>query len=132
MKIVIKKFGGTSVGSIQRIEAVADRLKRDIESGQRPIVVASAMSGETNRLVQTASEVHPSFIGSTYDMILASGEQVAVALLSMAIEKRGIKAHPLLAFQLNIETDSSFSPANTQCVASTLLKTFVDVGILPV
>lgn len=129
---MIKKFGGTSVGSIQRIEAVADRLKRDIESGQRPIVVASAMSGETNRLVQLASEVNPKYRGPSYDMLLASGEQVSIALLAMALERRGVKALPLLAFQLGIETDSIFSKAKIQSVDSNRLRAFVDQGIVPV
>lgn len=128
----MKKFGGTSVGSIQRIEAVAERLRRDIESGQRPIVVASAMSGETNRLVQLASEVNSKYRGPSYDMLLASGEQVSIALLSMALEKRGIKSLPLLAFQLGIETDSIFSKAKIQGVDSKKLRSFVDEGVVPV
>ncbi len=131
-KVKVKKFGGTSVGSIQRIEAVADRLARDIERGERPIVVASAMSGETNRLVQLASEVNPKYRGPSYDMLLASGEQVSIALLAMALEKRGIQALPLLAFQLGIETDSIFSKAKIQSVDSKRLKGFVDEGIVPV
>lgn len=120
------------MGSIQRIEAVADRLARDIERGERPIVVASAMSGETNRLVQLASEVNPKYRGPSYDMLLASGEQVSIALLAMALEKRGIQALPLLAFQLGIETDSIFSKAKIQSVDSKRLKGFVDEGIVPV
>jgi aspartate kinase len=132
MKIVIKKFGGTSVGSVQRIEAVADRLVRDIQSGQAPIVVASAMSGETNRLVQLASEVNPRYRGSSYDMLVASGEQVSIALLAMALEKRGIKALPLLAYQLGIETDAIFSKAKIQSVNATKLKNYVNEGIVPV
>ncbi len=132
MGIMIKKFGGTSVGSIQRFEAVADRLKKDIESGQSPIVVASAMSGETNRLVQLASEVNPRYRGPSYDMLLASGEQVSIALLAMALEKKGVKALPLLAFQLGIETDSIYSKAKIQSVDANLLKSYVKDGIVPV
>ena len=132
MKIVIKKFGGTSVGSIQRIEAVAERLVRDIQSGQAPIVVASAMSGETNRLVQLASEVNPRYRGSSYDMLLASGEQVSIALLAMALEKRGIKALPLLAYQLGIETDAIFSKAKIQSVNAERLRGYVNDGVVPV
>ncbi|MCB0386129.1 MAG: aspartate kinase, partial [Bdellovibrionales bacterium] len=71
--IVVKKFGGTSVGSIERIESVADRVHKDCLSGQRPIIVASAMSGETNRLVRLASEINPYYRGMAYDMLLASG-----------------------------------------------------------
>jgi aspartate kinase len=132
MNIVVKKFGGTSVGSVQRIEAVAARLQKDIQAGQSPIVVASAMSGETNRLVQLASEVNPKYRGPSYDMLLASGEQVSIALLSMALEKRGIKALPLLAFQLGIETDAIFSKAKIQSVNGELLRSFVKDGVVPV
>lgn len=89
--IVIKKFGGTSVGSIERIEKVADRVIRDMLKGEKPIVVASAMSGETNRLVSLGNEIDPNYRGPAYDMLVASGEQVSIALLAMAIENVAIK-----------------------------------------
>ena len=108
-KISVKKFGGTSVGTTQRIEAVAARIQRDMAKGDLPVVVVSAMSGETNRLVRLANEINTSSRGSAYDMLLASGEQVSVALLSMALESIGVKSVPLLAFQLGIETDAIFS-----------------------
>ncbi|MCB0422732.1 MAG: aspartate kinase, partial [Bdellovibrionales bacterium] len=73
---MVKKFGGTSVGSLDRIESVAERVISDIKSGQSPIVVSSAMSGETNRLVAMAAEIHPTYRGEAYDMLVASGEQV--------------------------------------------------------
>jgi aspartate kinase len=104
----VKKFGGTSVGSIERIEAVAQRICEDISEGQKPIVVASAMSGETNRLVGLAREMDAKYRGPAYDMLLASGEQVSISLLAMALEKRGVKALPLLAYQLGIHTDAIF------------------------
>lgn len=132
MRVVVKKFGGTSVGSVQRIEAVAERLLKDVSNGQHPIVVASAMSGETNRLVQLASEVNPRYRGASYDMLLASGEQVSIALLAMALEKRGLQALPLLAFQLGIETDAIFSKAKIQSVDSQYLKDLVSQNIIPV
>ncbi|HAG91632.1 MAG TPA: aspartate kinase, partial [Bdellovibrionales bacterium] len=110
-KISVKKFGGTSVGTTQRIEAVAARIQRDMAKGDLPVVVVSAMSGETNRLVRLANEINTSSRGSAYDMLLASGEQVSVALLSMALESIGVKSVPLLAFQLGIETDAIFSKA---------------------
>jgi aspartate kinase len=109
--ILVKKFGGTSVGSIERIEMVADRLVRDYKAGQRFVVVASAMAGETNRLVRMANDIYPDSKSSAYDMLLASGEQVSIALLAMALQKRGLKAQPYLAFQLGIQTDSIYSKA---------------------
>jgi len=110
----IKKFGGTSVGSIERIETVADRLSKDKAKGESPLVVLSAMSGETNRLIKLAKQIHPYSRCSAYDMLLASGEQVSVALLALALKKRNIKATPLLAHQVGIKTDNLFSKARIQ------------------
>lgn len=131
-QIVVKKFGGTSVGSIERIEAVAERVGRDYGSGQRPIVVASAMSGETNKLVQLAADINPYYKGLAYDLLLASGEQVSVALLAIALEKRGFKAVPLLAYQMSMKTDGVFSKAKIQSIDSELLQKYTEQGVIPV
>ena len=130
--LMVKKFGGTSVGSVERIEAVADRVSQDIASGQRAIVVASAMSGETNRLVGLARDINPRYRGPAYDMLLASGEQVSIALLAMALEKRGVKARPMLAYQLGIKTDAIFSKARIQSVNKEKLMSLVDEGYTPI
>lgn len=132
MPITVKKFGGTSVGSVERIELVADRVAEDSKAGQSPIVVASAMSGETNRLVGLAREIDPVNRGPGYDMLLASGEQVSISLLSIALEKRGIKAIPMLAHQLGIQTDSIFSKARIQSVDGDKLKNLVSKGFVPI
>jgi aspartate kinase len=128
----VKKFGGTSVGSIERIEAVAQRICEDISEGQKPIVVASAMSGETNRLVGLAREMDAKYRGPAYDMLLASGEQVSISLLAMALEKRGVKALPLLAYQLGIHTDAIFSKARIQSVNGDKLLSYVNENVVPV
>ncbi len=120
------------MGSVERIEAVAARVWEDIQQGQRPVVVASAMSGETNRLVRLAGEIDPFNRGMAYDMLLASGEQVSIALLAMALEKRGIRAVPLLAHQVGIQTDSVYSKARIQGVKSERLMRLVDEGVVPV
>ena len=131
--IVVKKFGGTYLGSLERIEAVADRIKEDIETkGESPIVVASAMSGETNRLISLANQVAPHVRSPAYDMLLASGEQVSISLLSMALHRRGVKARPLLAFQLGIMTDALPSKATIQSIRTEQLKELVDDGVVPV
>lgn len=131
--IVVKKFGGTSLGSLERIEAVADRVVEDIKTkGESPIVVCSAMSGETNRLISMAHHVAPHDRSPSYDMLLASGEQVSIALLSMALHKRGIKARPLLAFQLGIMTDALPSKATIQSIRTEQMQNLVDKGIVPV
>ena len=131
--IVVKKFGGTSLGTLDRIEHVADRIMEDIkEKGEKPVIVASAMSGETNRLVSMAHQVAPHDRSTSYDMLLASGEQVSIALLSMALQKRGVKARPLLAFQLGIMTDALPSKATIQSIQSKSLQDLIDKGIVPV
>ena len=131
--IVVKKFGGTSLGSLERIEAVADRIKEDIDTkGESPIVVASAMSGETNRLISLAHQVAPQDRSPAYDMLLASGEQVSIALLSMALHKRGVKARPLLAFQMGIMTDALPSKATIQSIRTEQLQNLVNDNIVPV
>lgn len=131
-RIVVKKFGGTSVGSIERIEAVAARVIRDFEQGQWPVVVASAMSGETNRLVALGNQIDPNYRGAAYDMLVASGEQVSIALLAIAFEKRGYKAKPLLAYQLGIETDNLYSKARILNIRSEMLVKLLEQKIIPV
>jgi aspartate kinase len=132
-RVMVKKFGGTSVGSLERIESVAQRLFNDYQQGEFPIVVASAMAGETNRLVKLANDINPYYRGSAYDMLLASGEQVSIALLAIALEKRGLKAEPLLAHQVGIQTDALFSKARIQNIdGRKLMERFVDKGIIPV
>ena len=131
MKIMVKKFGGTSVGTIQRIEAVAKRILED-KNSQKPVIVVSAMSGETNRLVGMANTMYQGYRGPCYDMMLASGEQVSVALLSMAIEKMGGKAKPFLAHQLGIITDSVFSKAKITKIETKKIDETLEQGYIPV
>ena len=130
-QIHIKKFGGTSVGSIERIERVADRIAKDKSLGQKTLVVVSAMSGETNRLVSLAKQIAPSCRGPAYDMLLASGEQVSVALLALALEKRNIKATPLLAHQVGIKTDALFSRARIQEINTDQINACLKMNHIP-
>ncbi len=120
------------MGSVERIEAVALRLKRDMGNGEAPIAVVSAMSGETNRLVSLAQAIDPQHRGPAYDMLLASGEQVSVALLAIALEKIGALAQPLLAHQLGIRTDSVYSKARIQGIQTSQLRAWVGEGRIPV
>lgn len=129
---IVKKFGGTSVGSTERIEAVADLLKESVEKGIYPIAVVSAMSGETNRLVGLAQNIDPRYRGPAYDLLIASGEQVSVGLLSIALEKRGLRAQPFLAFQLGIHTDSIYSKARIQRISTTEIERCMREKIIPV
>ncbi|MCM2282087.1 MAG: aspartate kinase [Bdellovibrionaceae bacterium] len=130
--IVVKKYGGTSVGSLERIENVAARLAEDLARGEMPIVVASAMSGETNRLVAMAEYIDPDYRGVAYDMLVASGEQVSIALLAIALQKRGIAAQPLLAYQLGIQTDNVYSKARILKIEGERLLDLCRRGIVPV
>lgn len=131
-RILVKKYGGTSVGSLERIETVATRLAEDIARGEVPIVVASAMSGETNRLVAMAEQIDSDYRGAAYDMLVASGEQVSIALLAIALQKRGIQAQPLLAYQLGIQTDNVYSKARIQKIDGEKLLDLCRRGVVPV
>jgi aspartate kinase len=122
------KFGGTSMGSIERIEHVADLCLKLKPSA----VVVSAMSGETNRLVSLAKEISPRIDVPEYDMLVASGEQVSVSLLSLALRKRGIEPAPMLAPNAGILTDSQFSRASIQKVKGDAIRTAIDNGQLPI
>ncbi len=132
LDIRVKKFGGTSVGSIERIEHVVDRLYKAYQNGERFVVVASAMAGETNRLIRLANEIHSGFKGPAYDMLLASGEQVSIALLSLALQKRGLKSQPLLAYQLRISTDSIYSKARIKNIDADRLISMVEQNEIPI
>lgn len=132
MKIMVKKFGGTSVGTITRIQNVAERVLKDKAAGQSPVLVVSAQAGETNRLVGLANEIFPLYRGPAYDMLLATGEQASVALMVMAFEKLGARAKPYLAHQLGILTDSMFSRARIHSIKTDQLRGDVAQGIIPV
>lgn len=130
--LIVKKYGGTSVGSIERIESLADRLHREYALGQKPIVVVSAMSGETNRLISLGEQIDPDYRGPAYDMLIASGEQVSISLLSIALQKRGVPASPLLAYQLGIHTDSTAAKARIQSIDVNPLLKLAERGVVPV
>lgn len=130
--IYVKKFGGTSVGSIERIEHVAEIIQEGLRKGQKPIIVVSAMAGETNRLVRLANDIYPNYRGPAYDSLLASGEQVSMSLLSMALEKRGISTESFLGFQLGIHTDSIFSRARIQSIDSSKLLHCLEKNQVPI
>ncbi|WP_397599946.1 aspartate kinase [Silvanigrella sp.] len=122
------KFGGTSMGTIERIEHVAELCLKLKPSA----VVVSAMSGETNRLVSLASEISNRIDVPEYDMLVASGEQVSVSLLSLALRKRGIEPCPMLAPTAGILTDSQFSRASILKVKGDAIKTALEKGQLPI
>ncbi|NND89671.1 MAG: aspartate kinase [Granulosicoccus sp.] len=112
MAFLVKKYGGTSVGSIERIQHVAHSLKQARAAGDDVVVVVSAMSGETNRLVALAREVMPAVVDvRELDVLLATGEQVTIALLAMALKEIGVEARSYTGTQVRILTDGSHSKA---------------------
>ncbi len=111
MALIIQKYGGTSMGSPERIRNVAKRVSRWKAQGHQIVVVVSAMSGETNRLVALAHEVSPQPDLREMDAMLATGEQVSIALLAMALRDLGLKAKSYTGGQVKVLTDSAFSKA---------------------
>jgi aspartate kinase len=111
MALIVQKYGGTSMGSPERIRNVARRVSRWKAQGHQIVVVVSAMSGETNRLVALANEVSPQPDLREMDVMLATGEQVSIALLAMALRDLGLKAKSYTGGQVKVLTDSAFSKA---------------------
>lgn len=118
MALVVQKYGGTSVGNIERIKNVARRVIRQHQKGDQMVVVVSAMSGETNRLVGLAKEINELPEGREYDVIVSTGEQVTIALLAMAIQSLGVPAVSYLGSQVRILTDDAFSKARIRSIDS--------------
>ncbi len=111
MALYVQKYGGTSVGSVERIEAVADRIARWHGDGHQLVVVVSAMSGETNRLLDLARAMMPHPTPRELDVLVSTGEQVTIALLAMALHKRDIPARSYTGGQVRIVTDSAHNKA---------------------
>ncbi len=104
MARLVMKFGGTSVGDIERIRNVAAHVKREVDAGHQVAVVVSAMSGETNRLVGLTREVSPLHDAREYDVVVSAGEQISVGLLAMALQDIGVSARSWLGWQIKVET----------------------------
>ena len=111
MALIVQKFGGTSVGTTERIKAVAGRIAAFKAAGHQLVVVVSAMSGETNRLIALAKEVQTEPDPREYDVVVSTGEQVTIGLLCMALLERGVKARSYTGGQVSILTDSSHTKA---------------------
>lgn len=105
MALLVEKYGGTSVGSVERIQAVAQNVAASARQGHRMIVVVSAMSGETNRLLELAGSMHPNPPARETDVLVSTGEQVTIALLSMALDAIGVPARSYTGGQIRILTD---------------------------
>lgn len=128
MALLVQKFGGTSVGSTERIERVAELIIRTIQAGHKVVAVVSAMAGETNRLLGLAQQIDPKAASRELDVLAATGEQVTIALLAMALIKRGYPAVSLLADQICIHTDNKFGKARITAVDSQRLLQELEQG----
>ena len=131
--LIIQKYGGTSVGSVERIKGVAQRVAATKDAGHQVAVVVSAMSGETNRLLALAKEVSAQPDERESDVLVSTGEQVSVALLAMALKDLGYPAFSMLGHQVQIETDSAFGRARIKNIsADRLLSALKDEHIVVV
>lgn len=128
MALFVQKYGGTSVGSVERIEAVADKVKRFKDQGHDIVVVVSAMSGETNRLIGLAKDITDNPDPREYDVLVSTGEQVTISLLSMALKKRGLGAKSYTGGQVRIHTDSSHTKARIQSIDTSKMRSDLDEG----
>jgi len=111
VSLIVQKYGGTSMGSPERIREVARRVQRFVKEGHQIVVVPSAMAGETNRLLGLAKELNPDADPRELDVIASTGEQVSIGLLSIALHKLGLKARSYTGFQVPIRTDEAYSKA---------------------
>ena len=128
MSLIVQKYGGTSVGNIERIENVAEKVIGWCERGYGVVVVVSAMSGETDRLIGLAKGITPRPHPRELDVLLATGEQVTIALLCIALEKRGCSARSYTGGQVRILTDNAFNKARIQDVEIDAMRADLDAG----
>jgi aspartate kinase len=128
MALIVQKYGGTSVGSPERIEAVAERIIRWKDKGNDVIVVVSAMSGETNRLLELISAINPSGSEREKDVILSTGEQVTIGLLSLALENKGYPAKSYTGSQVKVLTDCAYSKARIISIDEKSIREDINAG----
>ncbi len=128
MALYVQKYGGTSVGSVERIEAVADKVSGFRCDGHDVVVVVSAMSGETNRLIGLAKDIQDTPTPREMDVLVSTGEQVTIALLCMALNKRGVPARSYTGSQVKILTDSAHTKARIQDIEVQSMRSDLDAG----
>ena len=128
MALIVQKYGGTSVGSVERIEAVADKVSQFRRDGHDVVVVVSAMSGETNRLIGLANEILDVPTPRELDVLVSTGEQVTTALLAMALHKRGVEARSYNGGQVRILTDSAHTKARIREIDDAPIRADLEQG----
>jgi aspartate kinase len=132
MALIVQKFGGTSVGGVERIKAVARRVARWKAEGHQLVIVPSAMAGETNRLIALAKEIQPHPDPRELDVIASTGEQVTIGLLSLALMQIGLKAKSYTGAQVRVLTDSAFTKARIVSIDEERLRADLAAGWVPV
>ena len=118
MALIVQKYGGTSVGSVERIKNVARRIAKWQNAGHQVVVVVSAMSGETNRLIALAKEIQKNPDPRELDVIASTGEQVTIGLLAMALQNLGVPARSYTGTQVRVLTDNAFTKARIKEIDS--------------
>jgi len=132
MSIIVHKYGGTSMGSVERIQNVARRVAKWHAAGHQVVVVPSAMSGETNRLLGLARELSAEADGRELDAIAATGEQASSGLLAIALQAEGLKARSYAGWQVPIRTDSAYTKARITSIDDTRIRQDLDAGFVVV
>jgi aspartate kinase len=132
MARLVMKFGGTSVGSVDRIKNVAAKVKREVEAGNEVAVVVSAMSGETNRLVDLCKQIDPVHDQREYDTVVAAGEQVTTGLVSIALQAAGVKARSWQGWQVPIRTNDMHGKARIEEIDGAAMLKDMAAGVVPV
>lgn len=128
MALIVQKYGGTSVGTTERIKAVAARVKRFVDAGDDVVVVVSAMSGETNRLLALAKDIHTAPSARELDVLLSTGEQVTIALLCMALQSISVDARSYTGRQVRILTDEAHGKARIKKIDDDAIRTDLGQG----
>src|SRR4051794_16426734 len=132
MALIVHKYGGTSMGSTERIKNVAKRVAKWARAGHQMVVVPSAMSGETNRLLGLAKELAPSKPGDSHsrelDMLAATGEQASSALLAIALQAEGMEAVSYSGWQVAVRTDNAYTKARIESIDDAKVRADLDAG----
>ena len=128
VSLIVQKYGGTSMGSPERIREVARRVARFVDEGHRLVVVPSAMAGETNRLLGLAKELNPDASARELDVIASTGEQVSIGLLAIALQKLGVKAKSYTGWQVPILTDAAYTKARILAIEERNIREDLDAG----
>jgi aspartate kinase len=130
MALIVQKYGGTSVGNVERIKNVARRVAKWQDAGHQVVVVVSAMSGETNRLIALAKEIQPQPDARELDVIASTGEQVTIGLLAMALKAMGRNARSFTGFQVAVKTDSAHTKARIEGIDDSKIREALDAGAI--